>query len=234
MIDHVINVALEAAQLVFCKEADVLPHPELIAAHETGWTALSEDVRDLGEFPAASLDISPPLQETAARALHVMLRLSWGSRRWRLFACIRELQNACAIKLCGPRGFEVSLGPLNGRSFCTSAPVSPVSFGSIPSNGRLFQARLPIGAMLREMELIFRTLVPLEGPTVGSSVRGLAWQWSMSIADGLLGRDRRLACVDRGASSANLSGETPGLIYGCVLDATSSAMTSNRNASATP
>ncbi len=89
MINHVINVALEAAQPVFCKEADVLPHPELIAAHESSWADLSEDVRDLGGFSAASLDISPPLQETAARALHVMLRVSPGSRRWRLFGCTR-------------------------------------------------------------------------------------------------------------------------------------------------
>ena len=196
MIDHVINVALEAAQLVFCKEADVLLHPELIAAHETGWTALSEDVRDLGEFPAASLDISPPLQETAARALHVMLRLSPGSRRWRLFGCIRELQNACVIKWCGSRGFEVSLGQLNGRSFCT---IAPVFFGGAPSNRRLLQARLPNNWRSAARDgASFRTLVPLEEPTVGSSVQGLAWQWSVSLADGLLGRDRCLACVDRG------------------------------------
>ena len=50
-----------------------------------------------------------------------MLRLSLNSRRWRLFACIRELQNACGMKLCGSRGFEVSLGLLNGWSFRTSA-----------------------------------------------------------------------------------------------------------------
>ncbi len=33
---------------------------------------------------------------------------------------------------------------------------------------------------------------------MGSSVQGLAWQWSVSLANGLLGRDRCLAGVHWG------------------------------------
>ena len=87
MINDVINVALEAAQPVFCKEADVLPHPELIAAFETsGAHALSEDVCDLGELATASLDKSLTLLAQHFEIRFARLSLGRTPRRWLLGA----------------------------------------------------------------------------------------------------------------------------------------------------